>query len=210
MGLKWSKKFPKVKNESNCVPGWKKEIPGCSGTRLADFQPQFAHHGAGNSQRGGHPWLLISSHIMVLLGLHLGTHTSTFKQKLRAAPVHLNKHLRDKTPPRTWDQSPASIPTPPPPMPALRRENPSYWSPRPVATTSPSKYYRRKKPSPSAGEERSLSRLSALSFHQTGAPGATSTDRGRRLQAWAGTGASLSITDGNLSGNHHKYMWPAE
>lgn len=121
MGLKWSEKSPKVKNESNCVPGREKEIPSCFGTRLADFQPQFSGHGAGNSQRGGRPWLLISSHIMVLLGLRLGTHTSRFKQKLRpvrAAPGHLNN-------------SPASIPSwdPPPAMPRCCA----------VATTSPGK-----------------------------------------------------------------------
>lgn len=39
MALKWSKKFPKVKNESNCVPGQEEEIPGRSGTGLVDFQP---------------------------------------------------------------------------------------------------------------------------------------------------------------------------
>lgn len=74
MGLKWSKKFPKVKNESNCVPGQEEEIPGRSGTGLVDFQPQLSRHGAGNSQRGGRPWLLISNHTMALLGLRLGTH----------------------------------------------------------------------------------------------------------------------------------------
>lgn len=97
-GLKWNEKLPKVKNQSNCVPGQEKELLGCPGTRIADFQPRFSHHGAVNSQRGGRPWLLISRHIMVLLGLRLGTHTSTFKQKprpVREAPVHLNKHLRD-------------------------------------------------------------------------------------------------------------------
>lgn len=108
---------------------------------------------------------------------------------------------------------PDSIPTfLPAAMPALGRENPPkslLLITKASATTSPSKY-RRKKPSPSAREEQSLSCLSALSFlmrkfFQTGAPAATSTDRGRRLQGRAGTGGSLSITDGDLSGNHHNY-----
>lgn len=96
------------------VPGEEEqeEIQASFGTLVVDFQPQFSLHKAGNSQRGGRPWLLIYSPAVVLLGLCLGTERSTIRQKLRlgtAAPVHLNKHLKDKTPPRKLDQSPASI-----------------------------------------------------------------------------------------------------
>lgn len=92
-GFRWSEKFSKVKKESNCVPGeeQEEEIQASFGTPLVDFQPRFSLHKAGNSQRGGRPWLLIYSHVVVLLGLCLGTEWSTIKQKLRlgtAAPVH--------------------------------------------------------------------------------------------------------------------------
>lgn len=69
-GFRWSEKFPKVKKESNCVPGGEEEaIQASFEPPLVDFQPQFSLHKAGNSQRGGRPWLLIYSHVVVLLGL---------------------------------------------------------------------------------------------------------------------------------------------
>lgn len=69
MGLKWSEKFPKVKTESNCVPGQEEEeILICSGTRLADLLAQFSLRRPGNSQRDGHPRLVFHSHVMALHG----------------------------------------------------------------------------------------------------------------------------------------------
>lgn len=138
------------------------------GTPLVDFQPQFSLHKAGNSQRGGCPWLLIYSHAVVLLGLCLGTEWSTIKQKLRlvtAAPVHLNKHLNDKTPPRRWDQSPASIL-----MCGCAGESlvTFYWSPSSDATTSPRK---RQKPTSSWSKD--------------------NTERSRKLQVGAWTARVL-------------------
>ena len=107
MGLKWSEKFTKGQKWIKLCTWAGEGLPGLLWNSVSRFSTSVLSSRAGNSQRGGRPWLLIPSHIRAPPGLRLGTHTSTFKQKLRpvrAALVRLNKRLRDKTPPRTWDQ----------------------------------------------------------------------------------------------------------
>lgn len=178
---------------------------------FSGFQPQFSRHGAGNPQRGGRPWLLTSSHIMVLLGLRLGTHTSTFKHRLGPVPAHLNKYLRDKTPPRTRDQSPASTPPPPPPRCCAWGEKiPKILLTGHQGQLQPLHPVKATEERRSARLRKRASVVCRLSPSWCGSSSSRSSWTGRRLRRRAGTGGSLSITDGNLSGDHREYTWTAE